>query len=665
MQFSRGMMTIDFLQTAVAALARLRRRLVVDTAGNTFILVAAAMLPMLALIGGGIDMGRSYLSETRLQQACDSGVLAARKAIGTTVVSTGIIPSSASMIGNRFFNTNFPSGAYGSANRAFTMTLEDDYSVSGVASADVPTTIMRVFGKTNVPVRVSCTAKLNFSNTDVMMVLDVTGSMAETNPGDSMSRIESLKSTVQGFYNQVIGSASPGVRIRFGFVPYSTNVNVGGLLQDDWVVTNWKYQSRESVVTGTSNTTTTYTRNWAYVSGSKTGDQVVRTYAGTWHATSATQGSTTVGPNEQVTTTQGQAAGGYYTCDTAAPSNTYSSSDVLLSTATEPFPGPPTGTRTIEYRRKTENGSWYWVSLSGSTCTIYQSTYNNYINTYEKVTDPATRQITQWHYFQMPKDVSNWRSESNGCIEERDTYEITDYSNVNLNQALDLDLDTVPNGSWRTQWRPAYPGLIYQRAIRWNGSGSFSTAEVTTNDEYIAPAWAGLAACPAAARKLAEMSSSDLQSYLNTLQPNGSTYHDIGMIWGGRLISPTGLFAAENADLNGNPTSRNLIFLTDGETAPLDVSYSSYGAEGIDQRRWSPSSPFTLTQTVENRFTFACNEVKKRNVTVWVIGFGTQMTDMLKNCAGDGRWFQANNAAQLSDAFSSIAKSMGDLRISK
>ncbi|MFD2579113.1 TadE/TadG family type IV pilus assembly protein [Novosphingobium colocasiae] len=194
------MMTIDFLQTAVAALARLRRRLVVDTAGNTFILVAAAMLPMLALIGGGIDMGRSYLSETRLQQACDSGVLAARKAIGTTVVSTGIIPSSASTIGNRFFNTNFPSGAYGSANRAFTMTLEEDYSVSGVASADVPTTIMRVFGKTNVPVRVSCTAKLNFSNTDVMMVLDVTGSMAETNPGDSMSRIESLKSTVQGFF---------------------------------------------------------------------------------------------------------------------------------------------------------------------------------------------------------------------------------------------------------------------------------------------------------------------------------------------------------------------------------------------------------------------------------------------------------------------------------
>ena len=56
---------------------------------------------------------------------------------------------------------------------------------------------------------------------------------------------------------------------------------------------------------------------------------------------------------------------------------------------------------------------------------------------------------------------------------------------------------------------------------------------------------------------------------------------------------------------------------------------------------------------------------KKKNITVWVIGFGTQMTDMLKNCAGDGHWFQADDASQLGKAFDKIAKSMGDLRIIK
>lgn len=44
---------------------------------------------------------------------------------------------------------------------------------------------------------------------------------------------------------------------------------------------------------------------------------------------------------------------------------------------------------------------------------------------------------------------------------------------------------------------------------------------------------------------------------------------------------------------------------------------------------------------------------------VWVIGFGTTMTDMLKDCAGSGHWFHAA-ADQLNAIFSTIAKSMGE-----
>ena len=39
---------------------------------------AFSLIPILAMIGGGIDMGRGYLSQSRLQQACDAGVLAGR-----------------------------------------------------------------------------------------------------------------------------------------------------------------------------------------------------------------------------------------------------------------------------------------------------------------------------------------------------------------------------------------------------------------------------------------------------------------------------------------------------------------------------------------------------------------------------------------------------------
>ena len=82
-------------------------RLARNRAGNTMALMAASIAPLLALIGGGIDMSRGYLSQVRLQQACDSGVLAARKKLGTSVVLDGTVPDAVADVGNRFFDLNF------------------------------------------------------------------------------------------------------------------------------------------------------------------------------------------------------------------------------------------------------------------------------------------------------------------------------------------------------------------------------------------------------------------------------------------------------------------------------------------------------------------------------------------------------------------------------
>ena len=53
------------------SLLRLSLRLLRDPRGNALGLIAAALIPLLAMTGGAIDMGRSYLSQSRLQQACD------------------------------------------------------------------------------------------------------------------------------------------------------------------------------------------------------------------------------------------------------------------------------------------------------------------------------------------------------------------------------------------------------------------------------------------------------------------------------------------------------------------------------------------------------------------------------------------------------------------
>ena len=628
------------------------RSLLRDRAGNTVMILAGAMIPLLAIIGGGIDMGRSYLSESRLQQACDAGVLAARKKLGSTIALDGLVPAAVAITGNKFFDINYRNGAYGTNNRNFVMTLEADYSISGAATVDVPTTVMRLFAFTKIPVRVRCEARLNFSNTDVMMVLDTTGSMnRKADDSDPLTKIASLRQVVKNFHAQLEGSKSPGTRIRYGFVPYSTNVNVGYLLKSGWMVDNWTYQGREPVDTGATrvedvwdsqytdvNTNYTYLTNYT--------DEDCPDSNDSW----------------PVTNTTTDAAG--YTIDTI-----------------------------------TVNGTYYWCSRAGGDDDDYEiggTRYNGYIYTHRyKKTGTVTLPIYEWLYKPVSVNVSSLKGATandlyvggsidvpmsgspnsptaltgwfRGCIEERDTYQIADYASVDLTRALDLDIDRVPTpGTPATQWRPMLSEIGFLRGLDWRGDGTPSPAPVQTSDDQFRPHDSNMNACPEPARKLDEMDAAAVATYVNGLTASGNTYHDIGMIWGGRLLSSTGIFAAENADVSGKPTNRHLIFLTDGETAPRDVAYSSYGLEPLDQRRWNGGiSPFTQVQVVEKRFTVACEEVKKRNITVWVIGFGTVMTDMLKNCAGSGRWFQADNATQLNSAFAKIAASMGDLRISK
>src|SRR5215210_7774649 len=85
-------------------LARLAR----DQKGNTLAMVGAALLPLSAMIGSGVDMSRAYMAKHRLQAACDSAALAGRRAmVNDTLTST--VTSEAT----KFFNFNFPQGTYG------------------------------------------------------------------------------------------------------------------------------------------------------------------------------------------------------------------------------------------------------------------------------------------------------------------------------------------------------------------------------------------------------------------------------------------------------------------------------------------------------------------------------------------------------------------------
>lgn len=225
------------------------RDLIRHEGGNAMLLFAAAMLPLLGLIGSGLDLSRAYLVRSKLQTACDASSLAARR-----YMAAGVLTNEAKAEGERFFNFNFPQGTMGASPVALTIqpNTTDVSTVDVKARTSVPTSLMSLFGVNQLPVSVECSADQDFINNDIMLVLDVTGSMncqAGTNCSSAAteqnnSRISRTRTATLALYNAL--KDANGVRTRYGFMPYSMTVNVGADLNRAWLRDPGNYWQRSN-----------------------------------------------------------------------------------------------------------------------------------------------------------------------------------------------------------------------------------------------------------------------------------------------------------------------------------------------------------------------------------------------------------------------------------
>ena len=623
-------------------LSRLRN----DVAGNTLILVALATVPLVGLIGAGVDVSRTYLVKSRLQQACDAGVLAGRKFMTTNALSTA-----ASTQAENYFANNFPTGAFGSKSISFTPTANSSGAVTATAKASVPATVMTAFGNGDIPLSVTCSADLEIANVDAMFVLDTTGSMRCDPDGtdcdsDSTSKIAGLRSAVVTFYDQLASVASAGSTIRYGFVPYSMGVNVGGSLPANYLVDSWTYQSRAANMTTpiTSQVTGPATILPVEISSTTRSQKDCGTWGTNNGVPTVTSGTA---PNQIVTT--------YSNVATTAKDWGWAGAPVVKGTnrscrRNRTQKTLVTVTSGFRFTNWTYGPTVYDVSgyKSGTSVDVAISQPTGYVATsgrYNLLQLGASTTASS-------TEIANTWAGNGRCIEERDTVAQASFGTVPAT-AYDLDIDLIPTSN-ETKWRPAFADLIYERTTQ---------ASETTTTEY-GPEYGD---CPNDATKLTTMTKSQVQAYVNALIPDGNTYHDFGMIWGARFVSPTGIFGSENATAaNGGPISRNIIFMTDGIMSNNPVDYSTYGYE-IRDNRIAPagSDGTTLAARHTARFLAACQAARAKNVTVWVIAFGTSLSNDLRSCADPGKAFEASNTTTLITQFQQIAARIADLRLTQ
>ena len=672
------------------------KRLRTDATGNTLMIVAGAILPLTAMIGAGVDTSRTYLVKSRLQQACDAGALAARKFMGGSTSLTSDTSSKA----QSFFGNNFPTGTYGSTDISFSPTRTDDGQIRASATAKVPMTLMTIFGNTSTTVNVNCDAKLEIGNSDIMFVLDITGSMAcapedtsaqcstYINSGGGLnrttgeyieksnSRIKGLREAVLGFYDELDSAVSDSSIVRYGIVPYSSSVNLGtvgmdagsstpGILRPEWIVDNWAYQSRdanmttENPIVGPSTDTTEVYSSGASISAANCADYGRNKYP-TNGGNPITTG-TRPAPVTSTTYTNNATAGQDFGYPGALDTNgTFQSCRRKKSVAI------------TVYEFKFTN--WTYQNSSINVSDFKRGTAVNLANNASgnvEVRGTYTLRTLAAAVDDGSESSIRWK----GCIEERDTDPDTDFSSFPSTK-YDLDIDSLPGGSDETKWRPAIPEMVWGRT---------NTAEedTTNNGQNIGPSGGGTGtshffnptqintfhSCNKRAWKLGERTRSEMEDYVNasSFKPHGGTYHDIGMIWGARLISPTGIFASENATAaNGRPIDRHIIFMTDGDMAPNANIYGMYGFEKLDQRV-SGTTPTTsdLKDRHNARFVKMCDAARAKGISIWVVGFSQALTTQLTSCADPGKAFTSNNTEELKRQFRLIASRIAQLRLQR
>ena len=624
-----------------------------DVRGNTLALMAAMLIPISALAGSAIDVARLYVVKVRLQQACDAGALAGRKFMADTNSTT--LDSNASTQATNFFKNNFQAGWMTTNTVSFTATKTSDSQVAGTATAVVPMTIMKMFGASANTITVTCEARFDVADTDVIFVLDTTGSMAclpsdsETTcnnyvgaagnnsyvrpsggggvngyagttaysvPEKANSRIEALRQAVLSFYTAFAANADPSTHVRYGFVTYSSTVNAGQAIIS-------KSPSYMLGGSGTNGSTV-----WNYESRQVTGD---------------------------------------FQISSSSSSNNLSHANCTSTTTRSPATGydPSNGRATIT--------SQAWSSNSGTckvTTQIVGPTW-----TYKQFNQDVS-QIVAGNTITDPTKVTGATTSWLGCVEERTTTPgVMTFGTTSL--PADLDPDLVPTSD-NTRWKPLWQDVVYGRNWSNNSSNGFSSTNTDTtngddnnNDPNYGNASllkSGFVACGKPVQRLKTMSVDDVHDYVYATDfvPIGGTYHDTGMIWGTRLLSPTGIFAGDTAAWPGRSApNRVIVFLTDGDMAPTPNTYGMYGVEFFDKR--VTGGDFSNQKNYHNaRFLAECSAAKARNIDVWTVTIAPSATSQMQTCATTtAQALFSTDGTGLSTAFQSIAKHLAMLRITQ
>ena len=181
--------------------------------GVTLPLIALSLLALVGVSGAAIDVARMQLVQAKLSASMDAAGLAAGATLNTADTSAEV---------NKYLTVNFPAHYLGSSTPTASVTLSGNNMIINITgSTTIQPMFMQLLGVNKLTVSASSQISRTATGLEVVMVLDNTGSMAQS------GKIAALKTAATTLVNILYGGQTSVPNLWIGLVPFSQTVNVG------------------------------------------------------------------------------------------------------------------------------------------------------------------------------------------------------------------------------------------------------------------------------------------------------------------------------------------------------------------------------------------------------------------------------------------------------
>lgn len=197
------------------------RSIVTDQRGAVAILAGFLLIPLIAFIGGAIDLVRVFQLESKLQSALDNAALSAASLTNNQSIDQVI---------NEYIAANLGDAESQIHNLTISPTSDISSNTREViinAQGTIPALFLGVVGIDSLPVGATATAFQGRETVEIAMVLDVSFSMRG-------AKLASLEDAAIAFVEQVLTEETME-RTTISLIPYGGSVNIEPLF-DSYVI---------------------------------------------------------------------------------------------------------------------------------------------------------------------------------------------------------------------------------------------------------------------------------------------------------------------------------------------------------------------------------------------------------------------------------------------